>query len=212
MELNIINLFLALGAGIASIASPCVLPVVPIIVTGTKNDHKHRPLLVVAGLSLSFIIMGIITSIFGSFIAGYMYYLEKIAAMIILIIGLLMIIDINPFKSVTAFSSLNTQHKGRFSGFFLGATLGLVWIPCIGPMLSGVLMKVATDGQVLSGIVMLIFYSIGFAIPMLIAGYSSHYFRSKTKILQKNPSLVRYVSGSILIAFGVYILYAGLLF
>ena len=164
-------------AGLTSIASPCVLPVVPIIITGTKEDHKLRPLLIVGGLSLSFITMGVITSIFGGAVSGIMPALEKAAGAAVIIFGLLMLLDINIFKKFTFFYKFQSNSQGRWSGLVLGITLGLVWIPCVGPMLSGVLALVATQGKLLSGLILLSFYSLGFAIPMLLAGYASQSVR-----------------------------------
>lgn len=212
MEFSFISLLMAVGAGMASIASPCVLPVVPVLVAGKVNQYRHRPLLIVGGLSAAFIIMGIISSLFGNFIAGKMYYLEKAAGVIILAFGVLTLLDVNLFKGITFFNRFaGNRQTGKFAGFFLGFTLGLVWIPCIGPLLSGILAMVATEGKIFNGIVMLLFYSIGFAIPMLIAGYASQSFRDKIFAVKKHPNLVRYFSAALLIGFGLYILIHGLM-
>ena len=98
MNISIVSLFVTFGAGFASVLSPCVLPVIPIIVTGTENDNKYRPLFIVGGLSLTFIIMGIISSLMGSFIGGKIFYVEKAAGVIIIILGILMLLNINLFS------------------------------------------------------------------------------------------------------------------
>jgi len=211
MELTLGSILLSIGAGLTSVASPCVFPVIPIIVTGTKKDHKHRPLMIVGGLSLTFILMGVMSSLFGSFIAGKMLYVERIAGVIVILFGLLMLADINLFKKVTIFNNINSSNDGKWSGFLMGLTLGLIWIPCVGPMLSGVLTMVATKGQILHGVVLLLFYSSGFAIPMLIVGYSSQALRQKIRSVQQYSLAIRIVSGSILIVFGLYILLNGIL-
>ena len=211
MEFSLSALFLAMGAGLMSVASPCVLPVVPIIITGTEQDHKLRPLLIVMGLSLTFILMGVISSLFGSMIAGKMLLMEKAAGIFVILFGILILGDINIFKRITIFNKIGNPSGGKWSGFVLGLTLGLVWIPCVGPMLSGVLTMVATQGQVLPGVILLMFYSAGFAIPMLIVGYSSQAVRNKIRVVQKYPIAVRIFSGGILVAFGIYILVNGIL-
>ena len=202
---------MAVFAGFASIASPCVLPVVPIIVTGTQKDHKYRPLLIVAGLSFSFMAMGAITSIFGGAVAGAMPVLEKVAGIVVIIFGVLMLLDINLFKKLSLFNRVQTPSSGRWSGLLLGLTLGLVWIPCVGPMLSGVLALVASEGKLSSGLVLLAFYSLGFAIPMLLAGYASQSVRQKIRMINSHPLAIRLVSGGLLIGFGIYILTTGML-
>jgi cytochrome c-type biogenesis protein len=211
LDLSLTSLMMAAFAGFASIASPCVLPVVPIIVTGTQEDHKYRPLLIVAGLSLSFMAMGAITSIFGGAIAGVMPALEKVAGALVILFGVLMLLDINLFKRLTLFNRVQTPSNGRWSGLLLGLTLGLVWIPCVGPMLSGVLALVASEGKLSSGLVLLAFYSLGFAIPMLLAGYASQSVRQKIRMINSHPLAIRLVSGGLLIGFGIYILTTGML-
>jgi cytochrome c-type biogenesis protein len=211
LDLSITTMVMTIFAGIASIASPCVLPVVPIIVTGTEADHKHRPLLIVLGLSLSFMTMGLLTSLFGGAIAGVMPLLEKAAGVLVIVFGLLMLFDINVFKKLTLFSNIQGSSRGRWSGLVMGLTLGLVWIPCVGPMLAGVLTLVATDGRLSTGIILLACYSIGFAIPMLLLGYASQSVRQKIKQANAHPLIIRFVSSAILIVFGVFILTKGML-
>jgi cytochrome c-type biogenesis protein len=211
VDITFATIFMTIFAGVASIASPCVLPVVPIIVTGTKEDHKHRPLLIVLGLSMSFIAMGAITSIFGGAVSGFMPAIEKGAAIIVIAFGLFMLLGINIFKKFTFFYKFQFQSKGRWSGLILGLTLGIVWIPCVGPMLSGVLALVATQGKLASGLILLAFYSLGFSIPMLLAGYASQSVRQKIRMVNSHPMAVRIVSGFLLIGFGIYILSSGML-
>ncbi len=211
LDLSLTSLVMAMMAGLASIASPCVLPVVPIIVAGTEQDHKWRPLLIVAGLSVSFMLMGAITSIFGGAIAGAMPLLEKIAGGIIILFGILMLLDVNLFKHVTLFNRVQANSQGRWSGLIMGLTLGLVWIPCVGPMLSGVLALVATEGKLSSGLILLACYSLGFSIPMLLAGYASQTVRQRIKMVNSHPLAIRLISGGLLIGFGIYILKAGML-
>jgi len=211
LDLSLTSMLMAMLAGLASIASPCVLPVVPIIVTGTKEDHWSRPLLIVLGLGLSFMTMGALSSLFGGAVASYIPTLEKIAGVVVILFGVLMLCDINLFKRFTALSQLRSPAGGRWSGLVMGATLGLVWIPCVGPLLSGVLALVATDGKLSTGLVLLAFYSLGFAIPMLLAGYASQAARQKVSAINQHPLMIRLVSGGLLIAFGLYIIKAGML-
>ncbi|MFH2131171.1 MAG: cytochrome c biogenesis CcdA family protein [bacterium] len=211
MDVSLTNVLLVMLAGITSVASPCVLPVIPIIVTGTVEEHRYRPLLIVLGLSFSFILMGVVSASFGSLITGKMLIIEKAAGVIIMLFGLLMFFNVNLFKHITIFNRLQSRSSGPWSGLFLGVTLGVIWIPCIGPILSGVLALVASEGKVAQGTSLLVFYSLGFSIPILIAGYGSQIFRQRIAGLMIHQRLIRYVSGSILIIFGIYIFKQGLL-
>jgi cytochrome c-type biogenesis protein len=212
LELSFTTLFMATFAGLASIASPCVLPMIPIIITGTEDDHRYRPLLIVAGLSFSFIMMGVLTSLFAGAVAGVMPAIEKIVGVVIILFGLSMLFGINIFKKLSFFyKAQQFQSKGKWSGLILGMTLGIIWIPCVGPMLSGVLALVATQGKLASGLILLAFYSLGFSIPMLLVGYASQSIRHKIRAVNAHPMAIRIVSGSLLIVFGYFIFTAGML-
>ncbi len=211
LEISITTLLMVTFAGLASIASPCVLPMVPIIITGTNDDNKYRPLLIVIGLSFSFMLMGVLTSLFAGAVAGVMPVVEKMVGIVVIIFGLSMLFGINVFKKFTFFyKAQQFQSKGKWSGLILGMTLGIIWIPCVGPMLSGVLALVATQGELTSGLVLLFFYSLGFAIPMLLAGYASQSIRHRIRAVNSHPVAIRLVSGVLLVIFGYFILTAGM--
>lgn len=204
MDINFPNIGLAVGAGLASVLSPCVLPVVPVIVAGADKKDRLRPLLVVFGLSLAFMAMGAISSLFGSYLIGRTRYIEFAGAVIIILMGVMVFFDVSVFKRFYRLSNIRVTGNGRFSGIVLGMALGLVWVPCIGPFLSSILTMVGTDGRLAQGIFMLEFYSLGLAIPMLLVAYSSHMLQSRLRAFAQHEAVLRYVSGSILIAFGVY--------
>jgi cytochrome c-type biogenesis protein len=209
--LDNINIFLVFTAGLASVLSPCVLPVVPIVVTGSADDHRLRPLLIVSGLSLTFIIMGVISSLFGVTIGPKMQYIEKAAAVLIIVFGLMLFFNVNLFKHFGFFSNIAVKTKGRLGGFLLGLTLGIIWIPCVGPILSSVLALVATQGRILTGVFLLSVYSLGFSVPMLIAGYFSQFFRNRFRGIRRYPVFINVGSGLVLIALGIFILTKGII-
>jgi len=209
MDLSLITIVMAIGAGLASVLSPCVLPVIPIIMAGSERDDRMRPLIVVTGLSLSFMTMGAVSSIFGSLLIGKTRSIEITGAVIIIILGLMVIFDMSIFKRFYQLSSIRVKTEGRFSGLILGLSLGLIWVPCVGPFLSTTLTMVGTSGQLTTGIALLGFYSLGLAIPMLLVGFSSQLLQNKIKGLLKHESILRYVSGGTLVAFGLYSIVAG---
>lgn len=212
MDLGLSALALSFGAGLASVASPCVLPVVPIIVTGTAEEHRARPALIVTGIALSFIAMGVASSLFGGAIGHALPLMEKGVGVVVLAFGLLLLADVNLFKRLTFLQRIQVVGAGPWSGLLLGASLGLVWIPCVGPMLSSVLAMVATRGSLAAGVLLLFVYSLGFAVPMLAVGYGSQALRQRVRAVAAHPVAVRWVSGLLLVAFGVLILRKGMLF
>ncbi len=213
MDLGAASITLSFGAGLASVASPCVLPVVPLLVAGRADDHRWRPALVVAGIAASFVSMGVLTSLFGAAIGPALPRLEKVVGAIVVAFGLLLLVDVNPFKRLTVFQRVGGgAGGGRWSGLFLGASLGVVWIPCVGPMLSSVLATVAAQGSLAAGVVLLLAYALGFALPMLAVGYGSQAVRQRVRAIASRPIVVRWASGLLLVAFGAVILRKGMLF
>lgn len=212
MDVGLSAVALTFGAGLASVASPCVLPVVPLIVTGTADEHRSRPALVVAGIATSFVAMGVLTSLFGGVVGRALPALERGFGALVIAFGLLLLADVNLFKRMTWLQRLQPAGGGRWSGLVLGLSLGVVWIPCVGPMLSGVLAMVAAEGTLAAGVALLLVYSLGFAVPMLLVGYGSQALRRRVRAVAAHPVAVRWVSGLLLVAFGVLILRKGMLF
>lgn len=209
MEFSMINILMAVGAGVASVLSPCILPVIPIIMAGAERNDRLRPLLVVSGLSLSFMAMGAASALFGSLLIGKTRYIEIAGALVIITMGLMVMFDLSIFKRFYRFSNIRVKGEGRIGGLILGMALGLIWVPCVGPFLSTTLTMVATSGQLATGIILLGFYSLGLAIPMLIVGYSSQLLQNRIKGMLKHETIFRYVTGGVLIVFGLYSIMAG---
>jgi cytochrome c-type biogenesis protein len=209
MELGIPNILLAVGAGLASVMSPCVLPVIPIIMAGAERKDRLRPLILVLGLSISFMAMGAISSLFGAMLVGRTRYIELAGSFIIIAMGLMVIFDVSIFKRIHVLSNLHVKGEGRFGALILGMALGLVWVPCVGPFLSTILTMVGTNGQLTYGVILLGFYSMGLALPMLLVAYSSHLLQNRIKTLARHDKIFRYVSGGVLVAFGLYSVVAG---
>lgn len=209
MEFSLINIIMAIGAGVASVLSPCVLPVIPIIMAGAERDDRLRPLIVVTGLSISFMAMGAISSLFGALLIGKTRYIEVAGAIIIVVMGLMVMFNLSIFKRFYVLANLRVKGEGRVGGLVLGLSLGVIWVPCVGPFLSSTLTMVATNGQLVTGIILLGFYSLGLAIPMLIVGYSSQILQNKIKGMLKHEVILRVVTGGVLVAFGLYSIIIG---
>lgn len=209
IEFGISSVLLAVGAGLASVISPCVLPVIPIIMAGAERKDRIRPMLLVLGLSISFMAMGAVSSLFGSLLIGRTRYIELAGLFVIIAMGLMVIFDVSIFKRMYRLSNLQVNGDGRFGGLLLGMALGLVWVPCIGPFLGSILTMVGTSGKLADGIILLGFYSLGLAMPMLVLAYSSHFLQNRIKSISQHDRILRYVSGGILVTFGLYSIIAG---
>ena len=198
----------AFFAGLVSVLSPCILPVIPAVFAYSTEKGKFRPLAIVLGLSISFTSMGIITSIFGAKLTPYLGYLNIFAEILLITMGIALLFDLNIFNVFGNFSSLaNPKREGLFGGFLLGLSLGVVWLPCVGKVLGAILTMVAISGKVAYGASMLFIYSIGFSIPMLFVAYSASFSSSKIRQVSKYGSQLKKIAALIILGVGFYMVY-----
>ncbi len=205
---------LALLAGVGSIISPCVLPLLPGVMAYSTEKSKLTPIAIVSGLALSFTTMGIASSIFGAFLMDYMDYLKIISGVLIIAMGLYILsrtvedicLRVWQRLPVSRIARPNVESEGLLGGVLLGVSLGIVWMPCIGPMLATILMMVAQQGTIVYGASLLMTYSLGLAIPMLLVAYSSNMVSDKLRDVSKYSAGIRKVAGVILLAVGIYYL------
>jgi len=154
-----VNPLIAFGAGLISIFSPCVLPLLPAIVASSTDRGRYRPLAIVLGLSISFTSMGLVASAFGAVFTAYSYYLFAAAIVLIIAMGFWMLFDLHlpydmPRLGIIDRVSRKTYDiptEGIPSGLALGLALGIVWLPCTGPVLATILTWVAANGNIATG-------------------------------------------------------------
>jgi cytochrome c-type biogenesis protein len=212
--LQTINFALALMAGGVSIASPCVLPLLPGVMAYSTEKSKLTPLAIVLGLAITFTTLGVASAIFGAFLMDYMDYLKIISGVFIIIMGLYilsrtvedLLLRVWQRLPVSHIPHPNVENSGIIGGLILGISLGIVWMPCVGPMLATILMIVAQQGAVLYGASLLGTYSLGLAIPMLAVAYSSNMVSDKLRSFSKFSFGLRKFAGVILMIVGLYYL------
>ncbi len=139
----IVQYGLGFGAGLLSLLAPCVLPLIPIIFGSSVQSSKFGPIANALGLTLSFTLVGILTSLFSSvFNVGT---IQHIGAVTLILVGIFFIIPKlkNTFTNKLSFISnkghyLQSKIKstGLASQFFMGSVLGMIWAPCSGPTLA----------------------------------------------------------------------------
>jgi len=198
----------AFFAGVVSVLSPCILPVIPAVFAYSTEKGKFRPLAIVSGLSLSFTSMGIVTSLFGATLTAYLGYLNIFAEALLITMGISLLFDFNIFNVFGNFSSLvNSKKEGLLGGLLLGLSLGIVWLPCVGSVLGSILTMVAVSGKITYGALMLFIYSIGFSIPMLLVAYSASFSSKKLQKVSKYGFPLKKVTGLIILGVGFYMVY-----
>jgi cytochrome c biogenesis protein CcdA len=197
----------AFGAGILSVLSPCILPLLPAVLATSAGKNRLRPLAIVLGVSISFTIMGVVTSAFGAVFQTYIGQLKILAEILILILGFALLFDISLFNAFSRFPLLGKMNgEGTASGFLLGLSLGVLWIPCVGPILGSILTMVALEGNAATGALTLSIYSLGFAMPMLLLAYSAHIPSSKIRLISKWDVVFKKGAGIVLILVGLWMI------
>ena len=211
------ELFIALGAGLISFLSPCVLPLIPgyiSYISGSslnellekKNVNLIPIILFTFGFSIVFIIFGAASTFLGQMLLQNSYEL-RIAAGLVIILFSLQIIGIINLKFLNYEKRIQTNSNNRFySPILIGMAFPFGWTPCIGPSLGSILVLAATEESVNKGILLLIFYSFGLAVPFILSGYLIQKFLIFSKNFKKNINLVSKSGGIILLITGILIL------
>ena len=212
-------------AGMATVATPCVLPILPAVLSGSVGS-RLRPIAIVTGMSLSFTLMGLLVFSVASF--GFLTdYLRWFSIFIIIGMGAVLLDeDINEIYVRISSSIINflREHfsfigkitskanpEGLFGGLFLGMSLGILWIPCVGPILGSVFSVVAEtsagSGDIYYGLTLLLAYSLGVSLPMLIIAYSGKSVSGRVKWFSKRSHFFKKLSGLVLILVGLMMLF-----
>jgi cytochrome c biogenesis protein CcdA len=207
-----LNLVLALLAGVVTIAAPCTLPMLPILLGASVGQTgKVRPAMIAAGFVMSFSATALALSAITRIFDFDPNSLRTAATVLLLGFGLLMIWP-KPFEWLSV--RLNgligssqvgsaASRQGNLGGFVLGTTLGLVWTPCAGPVLGSILTVVATSKDTAWASVLLVIYAIGAAIPMLAIAYGGQAVTTRVRSIAAISPRLQQGFGVVVIAFAV---------
>ena len=211
------EIFIALGAGLVSFLSPCVLPLIPGYISyisgrslneliEKKSINLFPIILFTVGFSIVFIVFGAASTFLGQVLLKNSYELRVAAGLIIVILSLHIIGIIN-IRFLNYEKRMQTNSNSNFySPILIGMAFAFGWTPCIGPILGSILVLAATEESLNKGIILLFSYSLGLAIPFILSGYLIQRFLIFSKNFKKNISLVSKIGGIILLITGVLIL------
>jgi cytochrome c-type biogenesis protein len=201
-----LSILFALLAGILTVAAPCTLPVLPILLGASIGQRSGtRPVFMALGFAVSFVlVLSAITQIAGVDAAT----LRSVAIVMLTVFGLLMIWP-RPFDALMArIGSLirpgdrpRTIDHSNLGGFLLGTTLGLVWTPCAGPVLGSILTVLATTPEFSRAALLLSVYALGAAIPMLAIAYGGQFVTTRVKRVAAIAHRLRQGFGVVVIGF-----------
>ena len=175
MGLTLGSYGLGLLAGVLSTLSPCVLPILPIVLAGAVAGHRLGPLALAAGLSLSFVTIGLFVALIGFQIGLDGEVMRILAAAMLAALGIVLISPALQRRLAAGASSLGGvaarfQPEGLTGQFVLGLLLGAAWSPCVGPTLGAAATLAAQRQSVGSVALVMLMFGVGAALPLVLIG------------------------------------------
>jgi len=204
-----ITIFIAFFSGLISFLSPCVLPLIPAYVSILadedenlkKNKVLSQSLLFILGFTIIFIIMGASGALIGRLFGENIKFFRVLAGIIIIIFGL-QTSEIIKIKFLYREKRFNKRVK-EFGPIVMGMAFAAGWTPCIGPILGSILLYASSQSEVATGIVMLLFYSLGMGVPFLITAILIEKFDFVRKKIYKYMVPIKKISGIFMIIIGL---------
>jgi cytochrome c-type biogenesis protein len=210
-------------AGIVTVLSPCIFPLLPIILSGSVGGGKARPWGIISGFILSFTAITLTLSTLILVLQLNPDFLRQLAAMFVIVFGLVILIPAlkNRFtqlatlvtsplskpQTAPAFGqAADRTPKGYWSGFGLGISLGIVWTPCAGPIMASVITLAMTQSVTVSVLIITVLYSLGTAIPFLGIMLGGRALFAKVPWLTRNLDRIQQVFGGLMVLTGIAIL------
>ncbi len=206
------ELFLALLAGLATVAAPCTLPMLPIILgASVGHDSRSRPALIALGFLTSFATVALLLGSLARALSFDPAVVRTAASILLAGFGLLMLWQ-RGYQWLTQQlagvidrrgNQTRLQDRDALGGFVLGATLGLVWTPCAGPVLGSVLTVIATAGSLNWSGVLLVTYGVGAALPMLAIAHGGQLMTTRVRRVARFAPRLQQAFGVVVIGFAV---------
>jgi cytochrome c-type biogenesis protein len=210
-----IGLALAFSAGLLSFLSPCVLPLIPsylTFVTGVGLDDLGtarrsaliHALLFVLGFTLIFVALGASATVLGRLLGAYRIWITRLGGALVVLFGLYLLGAVR----VAAFDRERRVHlankpMGYLGTALVGVAFGAGWTPCLGPILGAILTYTAATADLSRGLPLLLAYSLGLALPFLLAAVAVERFLAGMARLRPYLARVSQVSGALLVIVGV---------
>jgi cytochrome c-type biogenesis protein len=214
-----VGLTVAFAAGVLSFLSPCVLPLVPSYVSfltglsleelGERRWHAliHAALFV-TGFTLIFMALGATATQLGRFLNQYQLWLERAGGVLIVVFGLYLLgaIRWGPLSRERRFQ-LHDRPVGYLGSVLVGVAFGAGWTPCIGPILGSILMYTGARASLGQGLALLFAYSLGLAVPFLLAAIAVERFLGWFKRFRRFIPLTTRLAGAVLVLVGALLMF-----
>lgn len=212
----------AFGAGVLSFFSPCVFPLAAGLLSiisgislkeisqGKKAQHKAGlyTLCFFGGFALCFSLLGASSGLIGKFLAAHIKFFNVIAGVLLIVLGfsLIDLIKIPSALHTTKKFDISSLRPGYLSAFLTGLAFAFAWTPCLGPVLTGLVIMSAAQETAFKGAFLLFVYSLGLGLPFLLISFFGGYFLGKMKNMNRFIKYTQKVMGIIIILLGVLFL------
>ena len=210
MNPSTLSIQIAILAGILTILSPCILPILPVLIGRSLQSHRYGPIALIVGLVGGFAVAGSLLGISAIWLTGIANFLRYAAIAILLGLGLLTLFPNWSYLLASYFPTLkwtqNSPRVGLWGEFWLGTQLGLLWTPCAGPVLGGILVLAAVHHQVISAFWLLLAYGVGAASPLLMIAYGGRKLTQQVLNLRSHSMTLQKIGGGIVILSAIAIL------
>lgn len=198
--------------GIITFISPCLLPMLPIYISYFAGGGEEEPrtartlknaLGFVLGFTLVFVAMGALAGTLGGLVRRYQTAVNIVTGLIVIFFGLnfLGVIRLNIFRGSKY--SMAGKQLGFFSAALFGMVFSIGWTPCVGAFLGSALMMAAGQGSVMTGILMLLVYSLGLGIPFFISAILIEKLKGAFSFIKRHYRVINAVSGGLLVVIGL---------
>lgn len=213
MDLPLTHLALALAAGSLTTLSPCVFPILPLVLGGAVQRNRLAPVAMGVGMAASFAAIGFLLGALGPALGIDGDHVRTFGAALLIVFGLVMLVPLLnarftewmlPIASSANSASAQLDGGSLGGAFLLGGVLGLVWSPCSGPLLASALTLVASEGGAGRGALILGLFGLGAAVPLVAVAHAS-----RSGLAHARGWVLGHID-AIKKAFGVIILLAGI--
>jgi cytochrome c-type biogenesis protein len=210
------TLFFAFVAGTLTVLSPCVLPVLPMVLGAASSKGRAGPVYLALGLTLSFVTIGMFVALFGFAIGLDEGVFRQIGAMLMIAVGVVLLMPVLQTRLATAGGPVSSWINDRFTGesesgnigpFGLGLLMGAIWAPCVGPTLGAASVMAAQGENLLQVTLTMILFGVGSALPLLLLGLLSReiLIRWRGKMLSLGGGM-KSLLGLLLLVSGILVL------
>ena len=211
--MNFVDIGLAFLEGLALIVSPCILPVLPLVLAASVEGGRSRPYGIIIGFVLAFSLFALVSRKIVLALGVDLDVIKNVSLVLLALFGLVLLSSklSDKFSALTQGAAnfgnqlASVGGDGLLSGVMIGALIGLVWTPCAGPILAAVLVQVIRQQSDFAGNLTIVSFALGAGVPMLIIALIGRKIMNKLGFVARHAETVRRGFGALILLSVTYI-------